>query len=148
MLGLQPGGTPVANLSAGFLAGRFAQRPGMRDADGVLGRRDTAVRAGLDNNGFLARFEFRYPGFELTYLLILVDQITVQDIICEGLLMQLLSQFRRVKIFGEAHVPEELFATPGELHPVGRNAPPKPRVEVLFHTAKVKKETICANSTI
>ena len=89
----------------------------MWNAYRILGRRNAAVRAGLDY-GFHAALKFRDAGFQLFNLSILADKTTVQDINNKALIMQLLRQFRGVQVLGEPHIPEELLASPGELHPV------------------------------
>ena len=53
--------------------------------------------------------------------------------------MKFFGDFRRIKILGVSHLPEELLAPAGKFYPVGFEAPAKPCVEVLFHTAKIRK---------
>ena len=142
--GLQPHAALMPPLPAGLPAGGLPLGLRVRNAYRVPGGRDTAVGAGL-RNGFGSALKFRDPGSEFLYLLVPADKIAVQDIDDKGLRVKFLRELRGVEILGEPHIPKEQLASSGEFHPVRLDALSQSRVEVLFHTAKVRKGLIYAN---
>lgn len=142
--GLQPHAALMPPLPAGLPAGGLPLGLRVRNAYRVPVGRDTAVGAGL-RNGFGSALKFRDPGSEFLYLLVPADKIAVQDIDDKGLRVKFLRELRGVEILGEPHIPKEQLASSGEFHPVRLDALSQSRVEVLFHTAKVRKGLIYAN---
>ena len=149
VVGLESRASRMSLLSARLLSGRLALGLRMRNAYGVLRRGHAAVRAGLGNwfglDSKLA-FQFLDLGLKSSNLLFLLNNFcflpcyaSVKDIIRTDLLVKLFGDFRRVKIIGVSHLPEELLAPAGKFYPVGFEAPAKPCVEVLFHTTKIRK---------
>lgn len=66
-------------LLAGLPAGRLSLRLRIRNANRILGGRDSAVGAG-PHSGSVSVIESRYLGFVFLYLLVLADKIAVQDV--------------------------------------------------------------------
>ena len=75
--GLQPGTSLMSLLPTCLATRRFAQGLRTWDTYRILGRRNAAVRTGLDY-GFHAVLKFRDAGFQLFNLSILADETTVQ----------------------------------------------------------------------
>lgn len=147
-LGLQPSASLMPLLPTCLATGRFAQGLRMRNAYRILGRRNAAIRTGLDY-GFHAVLKFRDADFQLFNLNILADKTTIQDIENKALLVQLLRQFRGVQILGESHIPEELLAPPGVFHSVCLKAFSLSGIKISSHTSKVgKRFDICKYNTL
>ena len=138
VVSLEPRASRMSLLSARLLSGWFALGLRMRNAYGVLRRRYAAVRAGL-GDWFTAGLKFHNASLQLFDFGLLSCYAAVKDIIRTNLLMKFFGDFRRIKILGVSHLPEELLAPAGKFYPVGFEAPAKPCVEVLFHTTKIRK---------
>ena len=149
VVGLEPRASRMSLLSTRLLSGRLALGLRVRNAYGVLRRGYAAVRAGLgDRFGLDSKLAFKFfdLGLKNSNLLFLLNDFgllfcytAVKDIIRTNLLMKLFGDFRRIKILGVSHLLEELFTPAGKFYPVGFEASAKPCVEVLFHTAKIRK---------
>lgn len=138
VVSLEPCAPRVSFLSARLLSGRLALGLRVRNAYGVLRRRHAAVRTGL-GDGLLACLKFHNASLQLLDFLFLSHNAAVKDIIGANLLVKLFGNFRRVKILGVSHIPEELLTSAGKFYPVGFETLTKPCVEVLFHTTKIGK---------
>ena len=136
--GLQPRAALMPLLAAGLPAGGLPLRLRMRNAYRILGGRDAAVGAGL-HYGFGSVFKFRDSGFELLYLLVLADKAAVQDINGKGLLMKFFGELRRFEILRVSHFAKKLLTSASQSHYVRLDALFQSRIEVLFHTAKIRK---------
>ena len=164
VVGLQACAPRMSLLPARLLAGRLALGLRMGNTDWILRRRDAAVRAGLRNRNLAVlkrgqlRLQLCNPGILCRNLLVSYGENEVhpgefailflnrsgETPVHPDLGMQPLRQFRRVKILGESHFPEKLFAPPGEFHPVRLKAFSLSGIEVSFHTSKVgKRFDIC-----
>lgn len=135
---LEPRASRMSLLSARLLSGWFALGLRMRNAYGVLRRGYAAVRAGF-GDWFTAGLKFNNASLQLFDFGLLSCYAAVKDIIRTNLLMKFFGDFRRIKILGVSHLPEELLASAGKFYPVGFEAPAKPCIEVLFHTTKIRK---------
>ena len=138
VLGLQPRAALMPLLAAGLPAGWLPLRLRMRDAYRVLGGRDAAVGAGL-RNGLSSAFEFRYLGFELRDFLVFAGDAAVKAVIGKSLLVEFFGELRRFEILRVPHFAKKLLTPAGQSHYVRLDALFQSRIEVLFHTANVRK---------
>ena len=90
-------------------------------------------------NGLDSAFEFRYLGFELRDFLVFAGDAAVKAVIGKSLLVEFFGELRRFEILRVPHFAKKLLTPADQSHYVRLDALFQSRIEVLFHTANVRK---------